>query len=185
MAVLLLDSTYEPLQVIEWTRALRLVFAGKAEIIEISDKEVRSVSKSWNVPSVIRQIDKFKRRGDVQFSRLNVYMRDAWTCQYCGLKKHNKELTFDHVTPISKGGKTNWTNIVTACKACNVKKADLTPEQAGLRLIKAPVRPNWMPQHIILRLKNIPVQWEPYIDIKLLNTWINVELYSEKDKITR
>src|SRR5271154_6776586 len=99
MAVLLLDSTYEPLRVISWERAMYLVFSDKAQVLEESQTTVRSASAAWKLPSVIRQNGKFKRRGDVQFSRTNIYMRDSWTCQYCGRKKSTRELTFDHVVP--------------------------------------------------------------------------------------
>jgi 5-methylcytosine-specific restriction endonuclease McrA len=171
MTVLLLDNTYEPIRVIGWTRAMRLVFSGKAEIVEQGQDEVRSVNSSWKVPSVIRQTGKFKRKGEVQFSRINIYMRDGWKCQYCGKKKHTKELTFDHVQPTSKGGKTNWLNIVTACRTCNLKKADKTPEEANMKLMKAPEKPKWLPQQMILRMKNIPKEWEPYVDMKSLDYW--------------
>src|ERR1035437_2840289 len=111
---LLLDSTYEPLKVISWTRAMTLVITGDAEVLEESDSLIHSASIEWKVPSVIRQFNKFKRKGKVQFSRINIYMRDAWTCQYCRERKQVKELTFDHVLPRAPGGKTSWTNIVTA-----------------------------------------------------------------------
>src|SRR5579884_3546663 len=154
MPVLLLDSTYEPLKVIGWERAIYLVFSGKAEVVEESEKEVRSSSKSWKLPSVIRQFGKFKRRGDVQFSRINIYMRDAWTCQYCGKKKATRELTFDHVIPRAHGGKTNWTNIVTACRRCNATKADQTLTQARMTLIREPVKPKWLPAQMVIRMKS-------------------------------
>lgn len=171
MAVLLLDATYEPIQVIGWTRAMRLVFAGKAEVVEDSDNEIRSATQSWNVPSVIRQIGKFKRKGDVQFSRVNIYMRDSWTCQYCTKKKATKELTFDHVVPTSRGGKTNWDNIVTACRPCNLKKADKTPEEAKMVLKTKPSKPKWLPQQVVIRMKKIPEKWEAYVDMKSMLYW--------------
>lgn len=171
MAVLLLDSTYEPLKVIGWQRAIYLVFSGKAEVVEESEKEVRSSSKSWKLPSVIRQLAKFKRKGDVQFSRINIYMRDGWTCQYCGKVKATRELTFDHVIPRCHGGKTNWTNIVAACRRCNDVKADQTPQQARMKLIREPVQPKWLPAQMVIRMKSIPEEWKSYIDERSLQYW--------------
>jgi len=171
MAVLLLDSSYEPLRVIGWKRAIYLVFSGKAEVVEESESEVRSASQSWKLPSVIRQFGKFKRREKVQFSRINIYMRDGWTCQYCGDRKHTKELTFDHVLPRAQGGKTSWTNVVTACRGCNGDKADMTPQQAGMKLIREPVQPTWLPTQMVLRMKEVPEQWKTYIDERSLMYW--------------
>jgi 5-methylcytosine-specific restriction endonuclease McrA len=171
MAVLLLDSTYEPLKIIGWKRAAYLVFSGKAEVIEESDTELRSPSTVWKLPSVIRQFGRFRRRAEVQFSRLNIYMRDGWTCQYCGEKKSTKDLTFDHVVPRSAGGKTNWTNIVTACRVCNSEKDDKTPAQAGMKLLKEPVRPKWLPAQVVIKMKEIPKEWANYIDVKSFQYW--------------
>ena len=175
-AVLLLDSTYEPLKVIGWMRAVTLVFSGKAEVVEEKESElVRSANASWKMPSVIRQLAKFKRKGKVQFSRINIYVRDCWTCQYCDLKKATKDLTFDHVVPRAQGGKTTWTNIVTACRPCNSAKEDRTPEQAGMRLRKKPEEPKWLPAQMVVRMKEVPKEWSPYIDVRSLKYW-TVEL---------
>jgi 5-methylcytosine-specific restriction endonuclease McrA len=171
MAVLLLDSTYEPLKIIGWKRAVYLVFSGKAEVIEESETELRSPSTVWKLPSVIRQFGKFKRRAEVQFSRLNIYMRDGWTCQYCGDRKATKDLTFDHVVPRSAGGKTSWTNIVTACRPCNSEKDDKTPRQARMKLIREPVRPKWLPAQMVIRMKEIPKEWAHYIDVESFQYW--------------
>jgi 5-methylcytosine-specific restriction endonuclease McrA len=172
MTVLLLDSTYEPLKVISWMKAMRLIVSGGAEIVEESDEQlIRSASKTWRMPSVIRQFNKFKRKKDVQFSRINIYLRDGWTCQYCGKRKQTSELTFDHVTPRAAGGQTTWTNIVAACQPCNHKKANRTPERARMALIKQPIKPRWLPSQIILRLKTIPKKWQPYIDERSISYW--------------
>jgi len=171
MAVLLLDSTYEPLKVISWMRAMTLIVTGDAEVVEESEKLVRSASNEWKLPSVIRQLSKFKRKGKAQFSRLNIYMRDAWTCQYCYEKKPTKDLTFDHVLPRAQGGKTNWTNIVTACRPCNSRKEDRTPQQAKMKLLREPEEPRWLPAQMVIRMKEIPKNWAPYIDAKSLLYW--------------
>lgn len=98
-------------------------------------------------------------------------MRDAWTCQYCNEKKATKDLTFDHVLPRAQGGKTNWTNIVTACRPCNSRKEDRTPEQAKMKLKTVPVEPKYLPAQMVIRMKNIPEQWMPYIDERSLLYW--------------
>ena len=166
MAVLLLDATYEPLKIISWMRAMTLVITGDAEVVEESENSIHSASIEWKVPSVIRQFHKFKRRKKVQFSRLNIYMRDGWTCQYCRKQKQMKELTFDHVLPRAQGGKTTWTNIVTACKPCNSFKEDRTPEQAKMKLAVKPEEPKWLPAQMIIRMKALPKTWEPYVDAR-------------------
>ena len=171
MAVLLLDSSFEPLRVIGWQRAMYLVFSGKAEIVEESEKEVRSAHQSWKLPSVIRQFGKFKRRDKVQFSRINIYMRDGWTCQYCAKRKPTKDLTFDHVVPRAHGGKTSWTNVVTACRKCNSNKADQTLQKSGMKLVREPVQPTWLPAQMVLKVKEVPTEWKNYIDEKSLAYW--------------
>ena len=171
MAVLLLDSTFEPLKIISWEDAMHKVVSGDAEVVEETDYLIRSAYVEWKLPSVIRQFKKFKRKGKVQFSRLNIYMRDGWTCQYCRERKHTKELTFDHVLPRAQGGKTSWTNIVTACRECNHAKEDRTPEQAGLKLMKKPEEPKWLPAQMIIKMKVLPKAWEPYVDMRSLLYW--------------
>lgn len=172
--VLLLDSTYEPLRVISWTKAMTLLLTGSAEVIEEDeDRLIRSVSLEWKRPSVIRQLTKFRKKDRrVQFNRINIFMRDDWMCQYCRQKKFAKELTFDHILPKSHGGKTSWTNIVTACKPCNSRKDDRTPEQAGMHLFKLPEEPKWLPAHLTLKMKTLPKKWEPYMDLRALYFYI-------------
>jgi 5-methylcytosine-specific restriction endonuclease McrA len=172
MNVLLLDSTYEPLKIVTWMRAMTLILTGKVEVLEQSDITIRSPNTTWIVPSVIRQLKKFKRNKRVHFSRINVYMRDDWTCQYCKLKKLARDLTFDHVVPRYHGGKTNWTNIVTACKPCNNKKDNRTPEQANMVLNKRPEEPKWLPSQVILKIKDIPPEWLPYIQSTIKTHWV-------------
>lgn len=174
MSVLLLDCTYEPIEVIPWERAMFMVVTGDAEVLEEKDQPVRSQRQEWKMPSVIRQYKKFKRGKDVQFSRMNIYMRDDWTCQYCYKKKSVRELTFDHVVPRCLGGQTTWKNIVTACKKCNDKKGSKSVEQAGYTLLKTPEKPKWLPQQMVLNVRNVPKEWEPYIDMESYQYWKNV-----------
>ena len=156
---------------------MTMIFSGKAEVVEESETTVRSASTSWVMPSVVRQFTRFKRRKTVQFSRLNVYTRDNWTCQYCDKKKAAKDLTFDHVIPRAHGGGTSWTNIVTACKPCNVKKADKTVEKAKMVLLRKPEEPRWLPTQMVIRTKDIPASWKPYVGESSLKYWeIEIEM---------
>ena len=139
---LLLNATYEPLDVVHWQRAMVLWAQGKVEIVETHDKEVRAVSFSFKLPSVVRLLRfvRSKRRQVVQFTRANIYTRDNYTCQYCRESFSTNELTFDHVVPVSRGGARSWDNIVTCCVTCNRKKGSRTPDEAGLTLMRGELR---------------------------------------------
>jgi 5-methylcytosine-specific restriction endonuclease McrA len=147
VATLLLNAGFEPVKVISWQRAVTLLVLGKAELLEAYEAEVRSASHSMDMPSVVRLRRGARGRGrkGVKFCRGNVYRRDEFTCQYCGARPGASRLTFDHVLPRSRGGLTEWSNIVTACTDCNRDKADRTPHEAGLTLARPPVRPAYMP----------------------------------------
>ena len=144
---LVLNASYEPLRIISWQKALIMWFQEKVEILEYHSALVRSVSESFKLPSVLRlkTYVRPKKIDGVRFCRENVYIRDNYTCQYCAVKFSYKELTIDHVVPASKGGPKTWTNVVTACRGCNQKKADRTPEKAKMPLLKPPRAPNWLP----------------------------------------
>jgi len=163
--VLLLNITYEPLKIINWKKALTLLFLGKVEVLEEYDKEIHSVSFTIKLPSVVRLLKMIKwTKRPVKFSRQNIYIRDNYRCQYCGKKLSPEELTYDHVIPKSKGGKTVWENIVTCCPSCNRKKGGRTPEEAGMRLLKKPTRPKWLPAiRITIGYKDIPQSWRDYL----------------------
>jgi 5-methylcytosine-specific restriction endonuclease McrA len=164
---LLLNATYEPLKVVHWQKAITLWCQGKVEVISVyDDREIRSVSFSLKLPSVIRLLRyiKIKRNIDyVPFSRANIYARDDHSCQYCGTVFPTSELTFDHVVPVAQGGRKDWENIVTCCVACNRRKGGRTPAEAGMRLIRAPRRPDKAPAiRISVGLKNAPEGWRDY-----------------------
>ena len=146
VSTLLLNASYEPMKVIPWERAITLVLLGKVELVEAHDQVVRSPSVELSMPSVVRltRFARSRRRG-VKFSRLNVYRRDEFACQYCGTTPGSSHLTFDHVLPRARGGRTEWTNIVTACTRCNAHKADRTPEEARMVLRTRPKCPAYMP----------------------------------------
>lgn len=163
---LLLNATFEPLDVVHWQRAMILWAQGKVEIVETHDKEVRSVSFTFKLPSVVRLLKfvRTRRRPQVQFTRANIYTRDNYTCQYCAKVFHSEDLTFDHVVPSSQGGIKSWENIVTCCFKCNRKKADKTPEQAGMHLLREPKKPVYNPIfRVTMGIKRTPESWRDYL----------------------
>ena len=163
--VLLLNLSYEPLKVINWKKAITLLCLGKVEVIEEYGRDIRSVSVTIRLPSVVRLLRMVKRpRRPVRFSRQNIYARDRYCCQYCGRRLPIEDLTYDHVLPRSRGGKTEWGNIVTCCVSCNRKKGGKTPEEARMRLIRTPSRPTWVPAiRITIGVKEIPTTWRDYL----------------------
>ena len=163
---LLLNATYEPLKVVDWRKAITMLCQGKVEVVSEYDREVRSVSVTFKLPSVIRLLRyiTIKRRIDyVPFSRANIYARDDHRCQYCGIEHLVGSLTFAHVLPVSQGGKKNWENIVTSCIDCNRRKGGRTPAQAGMRVIRQPSRPSRLPvARLTFGLRNAPESWRDY-----------------------
>jgi 5-methylcytosine-specific restriction endonuclease McrA len=163
--VLLLNISYEPLKVINWKKAITMICLGKVEVIEAYTKEVHSVTFSIKLPAVVRLLNMVKRNNNpVKFSRQNIYARDLNKCQYCGEHLSNECLTYDHVLPKSRGGKTEWENIVTCCIKCNRKKGGRTPKEASMRLIRKPTRPTWVPAvRITIGFKEVPESWRDYV----------------------
>ena len=162
---LLLNSTFEPLRVVTWEKAIILVMLGKVEVIEEYKRMIRGVTFAIRLPAVIR-LNRFIRRNTpiVKFSRQNLYCRDRGRCQYCGISFEQRELTYDHVLPRSKGGLTEWTNVVTCCISCNLKKGGRTPEEAGMSLIRKPKAPIWIPLLTMsLGIEETPDPWKDYL----------------------
>jgi 5-methylcytosine-specific restriction endonuclease McrA len=169
-AVLFLDSDYRPLRVESWERAICDVFLGKAEVVEYSkDRTIQGVSRQYPMPSVVRILKRFKREKiRIKFSRLNVYARDRFTCQFCGQRFMTEDLTFDHVLPRSKGGRTTWENITTSCVPCNSAKANQTLAESGMKLLSKPKKPTYLPTVTVrMNLANIPEDWKAYWSINL------------------
>jgi len=140
---LVLNYSYEPLQFCSAKRAIIMVFNGRAEFIESDGYVVRSPTATFKLPAVIRVLNLVKRsrRKEVAFSKKNILRRDNFTCQYCG--SNNTSLTVDHILPKSRGGKSIWNNVVVACKPCNLKKANQTPSEKGMKLQKEPSKPEF------------------------------------------
>ena len=163
--VLLLNISYEPIKIINWQKAITMLCLGKVEVIEEYGHNIRSVSFTIKLPSVVRLLDVVKRnQRPVKFSRQNIYARDKYKCQYCGIKFPSEDLTYDHVLPKSRGGKTEWTNIVTCCIECNRKKGGRTPREASMKLLKKPVIPTWVPAiRLTIGFKYVPKTWREYL----------------------
>ena len=140
LPVLVLNQNYEPLNICNVRRAVVLLDRGKAEVLENGRGAIHSASFTLPLPSVIRLVYLIRRpRPQVRLTRREVFTRDKFTCQYCG--KQTRELTLDHVTPRHRGGKHSWENLVSACKACNHRKAGRTPAEARMSLIRQPQPP--------------------------------------------
>ena len=137
--VLVLNASYEPINVCSARRALVLMFKGVARAEELSDRVMHSPSLQVSVPSVIRLVEyihiPFDRKS---LSKKNILLRDHNTCQYCNRVTSGAELTIDHVVPKSRGGSSGWENLVACCKPCNNRKGDRTPDEARMRLLKRP-----------------------------------------------
>lgn len=163
--VLFLDADWQPLRVEHWTRAITDVFLGRVEVIAYSrDRTIKAVSRELPMPAVVRVLRRFRRSHiRISFSRVNIFNRDGFTCQYCGEQKMAEDLTFDHVLPRSAGGKTSWENIVACCVPCNCQKANRTPEQARMKLRRRPVKPSYLATMTVqMNPRQVPDEWRPY-----------------------
>ena len=161
---LVLNRSWQPVHVATVARSLTLLWNEAARVVDPDDYRlydwadwarlaprdgelcIRTVSSRLRVPEVLTLTRHDKPRlNAVTFSRRNVFKRDHNTCQFCGIQPGTEELTIDHVLPRSRGGATTWENCVLACVSCNARKANRTPEQAGMKLRKVPHRPPWRP----------------------------------------
>jgi 5-methylcytosine-specific restriction endonuclease McrA len=181
---LLLNADHSPLKIISWQRAI--VWAMKyednqeygIEIIEYyKDKFIQGASnKRYPVPCIAKTIKYFNfYNRKVNFSRYNLFIRDNFTCQYCGTKLSQSQLTYDHIVPKcrfinNRKFSTNWTNIVTACRPCNHKKGNKTPNEAGMSLIKPAIEPQyalkylpWYQQATTISESCLSKEWESFI----------------------
>ena len=136
--------SYYPLSLWPWQTAIKAVFLERVDIVASYDRAVHSQSLDMKVPSVIALRQYVKTSEFPAFTRFNLFLRDKFSCQYCGSQQH---LTYDHVIPRRQGGKTTWENIATACAPCNMKKGGRTPKEAGMHLHMRPIRPtSWQLQ---------------------------------------
>jgi 5-methylcytosine-specific restriction endonuclease McrA len=174
-AVLVLNQNYEPLNVCNVRRAIVLVIDGKAEILEAHDASVTTASRRFPSPSVIRLVYLIRRpRPRVKLTRREVFIRDGFTCQYCG--RHAGDLTIDHVIPRSRGGAHTWDNLVSACKTCNHRKGGKSLGEARMQLKTQPREPSPGVYYTIERRLDTAINtgWEKflpgYIGIGLTDT---------------
>lgn len=163
--VLVLNASYEPINVCAARRAIVLVFKGIAAAEEDSSHAVHSSRRTLRVPSVIRLLE--YRRIPCQtraLSRKNILMRDRYTCQYCLKVLPTGELTLDHVIPRSRAGDSGWENLVACCHSCNNRKGSRTPEEAGMKLTRQP-RPFSLhtSRHLMRLLGKSDEQWRKYL----------------------
>jgi 5-methylcytosine-specific restriction endonuclease McrA len=210
MDTLVLNHTWDPVQRIDWQRALTLLWQTeqaqeaqkkgipmervcprcrnvkgfvtvcpkcggrmevamlKVEVIEhYENRTIRSASREWAVPSVLRFVKTVVRdRKAIKFSRENIWLRDGCKCQYCGCRVELADYTYDHVIPRAQGGTTVWNNVVAACVPCNQKKGGRTPRQAGMHLLTEPVKPTKLPEGGRMRFTwhpGMPGSWKNYM----------------------
>jgi 5-methylcytosine-specific restriction endonuclease McrA len=161
--VLVLNASYEPLNVCSVRRAHVLVYKGKAEVLEEGELPLTSASSTYPRPHVIRLVRyvHVPRAAQRKISRRALFARDGWSCVYCG--ERGGRLTLDHVVPRSRGGKSEWDNVVTSCAPCNLRKGDRLPEEVSMNLRAKPRPPAPV---LFIRLaapSGIPSAWERYI----------------------
>ena len=192
-SVLVLNSLYQAVQITGTHRAFRLFYAGRARALSadftpydfdnwcdlpvgIDDEVIRTPSRRIRIPRVIQlaYYDRVPHR-EVRFTRRNIFFRDRNRCQYCGKVYAQRDLNLDHVVPLSRGGRSEWTNVVTACVPCNSRKGSRSPEEAGLKLFRRPKKPAG---HPILRsgwIHSFHEEWRTFLD----EAYWNVELSDE------
>jgi 5-methylcytosine-specific restriction endonuclease McrA len=180
-STLVLNRNWVPVDITTVLNALTKVYDGSARVVKADDYTVHDFD-SWTQVSVaegepcvrtatleiaIPEVIVLSKYNDVPvrgvaFSRSNLYRRDAYKCQYCGVRPGTQELTIDHVLPRSRGGTSTWTNCVVACVKCNFKKANRTPAEAGFKLSKAPGKPSWTPKLVLARIP-YRASWEKFV----------------------
>jgi len=163
--VLVLNASYEPIHICGVKRAVILIVKGIARSEQNTTHVLRSPSIEFPVPAVIRLIHyvqiPYRKK---TFSKRHVFVRDHYTCQYCGRKENPNDLTLDHILPQSRGGKSVWENLVTSCKRCNVRKGSRTPREAEMKLLNKP-RPlnSFFYLHVVRSKAHDNEHWKKYL----------------------
>jgi 5-methylcytosine-specific restriction endonuclease McrA len=165
--VLVLDAAYAPLSVVSWQRAVTLLVGEKARLLE---SQGLLAGQTWRlaIPSVLVLLRYFRKGAPrpLPFSRRNVYLRDRFTCQYCGRRfTSSKGLTLDHVIPRVRGGTNTWENVVACCSPCNAKKGSGSLRDAGIKLSRPPRRPSWLPRGLPHFSRDVPPEWRTYLPV--------------------
>lgn len=144
--------SYFPLSLWSWQDAVKAVLLDRVSVVNQYDVDIHSPSVTLKLPSVIALKDYVKAQQHPPFTRFNLFLRDRFTCQYCATRFRSEDLTFDHVVPRSRGGLTNWENVVAACETCNLKKGNQLPHECGMIPIRPPHQPNTQSLHMSGRL---------------------------------
>lgn len=189
MQTLILNQHYRPHDVVDWKDAVTRMFAGKLEVLIQYDEVIAHIDRQTlhtfpELKKALRQVigtdaeaidikvpavgvlrrKVHNTKSGVKFSKINVSLRDNFSCQYCGTKLPMSQLNYDHVIPRSKGGKTVWENIVMACYPCNDKKGNMLVHEAGMRLLSVPLKPKELPMNEpYIDANRAPPEWEPYL----------------------
>jgi len=198
--VLVLNRLWKAVNVCSAKRALILLFQGHAHVVvgdndgafqtfnfnqwqdfsiqQPHSESIYAVSFKIRVPRVILLVvfDRFPKK-EVKFTRHNIFERDQNICQYCGSVFDRKDLNLDHVTPRDRGGPTTWENIVCSCISCNTRKANRTPHEAGLHLIRKPKRPKWRPFIQVNLGLHCHDSWKHFIDLAYWNVEIGEDVH--------
>jgi 5-methylcytosine-specific restriction endonuclease McrA len=191
--VLVLNRVYQPVHITSVRRAFAMLYQGAARAIDAQfqtfdfdswsalsaaahEDAIGAVGRRIRVPRVIVLLayDRMPR-ARVRFSRFNIYARDDNTCQYCGQRWARADLNLDHVIPRSRGGSTTWENVVCSCVPCNLRKGGRSPEEAGMRLLRAPARPRWTPMFRSATRRAFYREWRPFLSLADAAYW-NAEL---------
>lgn len=187
---LILTQQYSPHEIVDWKDSLARIFNGKVDVVSQYSEVLTKISRRHladfpelcrslrmvmgmdvdsveiNVPAVVvlRKPVHFNRSKEVRYNKLSLALRDRFTCQYCGGKFSLSDLTKDHVVPRDLGGRSTWENVVMACQPCNSRKANLTLEKSGLRLLKKPVKPKTLPVvGLQIDYSTAPEEWKPFL----------------------
>jgi 5-methylcytosine-specific restriction endonuclease McrA len=197
-SVLVLNRNYQPVHVTSVKRAFTLLYIGAARVVQPDfstfDFEswqalgaaqghdvIHTVGRAIAIPRVIvLQIYDRLPTTKVRFSRLNIYARDANTCQYCARQLPRIDLNLDHVIPRAHGGRTTWENVVCCCITCNLKKGAKLPHEAGMKLLRQPVRPKWTPSFRAPNGKVAYREWLPFLGVVDASYW-NTELIDDDE----
>mgnify|MGYP000103036722 CR=1 FL=1 len=187
--VLVLNRSFFPVHITSVRRAFCLLYRGIAKAVdeqyktfdfeswsqlavEQEHEAIGLVDRMIRIPRVILLVTYDRMpRGHIRFTRLNIYIRDKGICQYCGKKFPKSELSLDHVIPRSHGGKSTWDNIVCCCADCNRKKGGRTPQEAGMKLLKKPKKPNWTPFYKVSLKDLTRREWLPFLNIIDVSYW--------------
>lgn len=172
---LLLNTSFEPMNFISDLRAMKLLLKGRAEIVTNMEGH-RSVwpnayfttsSRRFEIPATLRLMERVNRRWKPpRFRKKVLFNRDGWSCQYCGIKLSWDTIEIEHIMPVSRGGPTSWQNCVAACKPCNKRKADQTPDEAGMRLLSVPREPSPLHFWDIARSSVWHDDWDMFVQKK-------------------